>query len=289
MRRNRPWRRLRRKLTYQRLIPLLALASGLPAVVLSLVLLWSGDFAPRIRMDARPPRRRRLGRSALPAAGAPHPAPARRLQHARGDPRGGLLASHPHPQPERRSRAHPARAQRADPDVPRPAARRSRGLEPPDPRARRHRRGAVRVRRREPPATAEPGRREPARTTPGGARSVSTPRSSGLAECLAGETAARDELRRGAGIRSLGASPPDVSLGRPSAPAGRARRSQPGAPRGGADRLAAADPRAEPRDQQLPDPDQVDRREPVDDARAGRRLDARTRSRCGTTCARACG
>lgn len=47
MRRNRPWRRLRRTLTYQRLIPLLALASGAPAVVLCLVLLWTGDFAPR--------------------------------------------------------------------------------------------------------------------------------------------------------------------------------------------------------------------------------------------------
>lgn len=42
-------RRLRRKLTYQRLIPLLALLAGLPAVVLSLVLLWTGDFTPRTR------------------------------------------------------------------------------------------------------------------------------------------------------------------------------------------------------------------------------------------------
>ena len=49
MRRNRPWRRLRRKLTYQRLIPFLALASGLPAVLLSLVLLWSGGFPARTR------------------------------------------------------------------------------------------------------------------------------------------------------------------------------------------------------------------------------------------------
>lgn len=47
MRRSHPWRRLRRKLTYQRLIPLLALASGLPAVLLCLALLWAGDFAPR--------------------------------------------------------------------------------------------------------------------------------------------------------------------------------------------------------------------------------------------------
>lgn len=42
-------RRLRRKLTYQRLIPLLALSAGLPAVILSLVLLWTGDFTPRTR------------------------------------------------------------------------------------------------------------------------------------------------------------------------------------------------------------------------------------------------
>lgn len=47
MRRSRPWRRLRRKLTYQRLIPLLALASGFPAVLLCIALLWTGDFAPR--------------------------------------------------------------------------------------------------------------------------------------------------------------------------------------------------------------------------------------------------
>jgi nitrogen fixation/metabolism regulation signal transduction histidine kinase len=39
--------RLRRKLTYQRLIPLLALLSGLPAVVLALALLWRGDFTTR--------------------------------------------------------------------------------------------------------------------------------------------------------------------------------------------------------------------------------------------------
>lgn len=49
MRRSRPWRRLRRKLTYQRLIPLLALASGFPAVLLCIALLWAGDFAPRTR------------------------------------------------------------------------------------------------------------------------------------------------------------------------------------------------------------------------------------------------
>lgn len=48
---NRPsWsRRLRRKLTYQRLIPTLALLSGLPALILCLLLLWTGDFAPRTR------------------------------------------------------------------------------------------------------------------------------------------------------------------------------------------------------------------------------------------------
>lgn len=42
-------RRLRRKLTYQRLIPLLALLSGLPAVLVAITLLWTGDFAPRTR------------------------------------------------------------------------------------------------------------------------------------------------------------------------------------------------------------------------------------------------
>lgn len=42
-------RHLRRKLTYQRLIPFLALMAGLPAVALSLVLLWTGDFTPRTR------------------------------------------------------------------------------------------------------------------------------------------------------------------------------------------------------------------------------------------------
>jgi nitrogen fixation/metabolism regulation signal transduction histidine kinase len=42
-------RRLRRKLTYQRLIPLLGLLAGFPAVALSLVLLWTGDFTPGTR------------------------------------------------------------------------------------------------------------------------------------------------------------------------------------------------------------------------------------------------
>lgn len=39
----------RLQLNYQRRIPLLALAAGLPAVVLALVLLWTGDFAGRVR------------------------------------------------------------------------------------------------------------------------------------------------------------------------------------------------------------------------------------------------
>lgn len=40
-------RRLRRSLSYQRLIPGLALVSGLPAIIVSMVLLWTGDFAIR--------------------------------------------------------------------------------------------------------------------------------------------------------------------------------------------------------------------------------------------------
>jgi nitrogen fixation/metabolism regulation signal transduction histidine kinase len=40
-------KRLRRSLSYQRLIPGLALASGLPAIAVALILLWVGDFAPR--------------------------------------------------------------------------------------------------------------------------------------------------------------------------------------------------------------------------------------------------
>ncbi len=47
MRRQSVSKRLRRSLSYQRLIPSLALASGLPAIVVALVLLWMGDFAPR--------------------------------------------------------------------------------------------------------------------------------------------------------------------------------------------------------------------------------------------------
>lgn len=39
--------RLRRSLTFQRAIPLLALASGLPATVVALALLWTGDHASR--------------------------------------------------------------------------------------------------------------------------------------------------------------------------------------------------------------------------------------------------
>lgn len=49
MRPGRLSRRLRRTFTYQRLIPTLALLSGLPAVLIALVLLWSGEFAPRTR------------------------------------------------------------------------------------------------------------------------------------------------------------------------------------------------------------------------------------------------
>jgi nitrogen fixation/metabolism regulation signal transduction histidine kinase len=40
-------RKLRRRLTYQRAIPFLAVLSGLPAVVVALVLVWSGDHASR--------------------------------------------------------------------------------------------------------------------------------------------------------------------------------------------------------------------------------------------------
>ena len=39
--------RLRRSLSYQRLIPGLALASGLPAILVALALLWTGEFAAR--------------------------------------------------------------------------------------------------------------------------------------------------------------------------------------------------------------------------------------------------
>ncbi len=39
--------RIRRWLTYQRLLPLLALASGAPATAVSLLLVWTGDFAGR--------------------------------------------------------------------------------------------------------------------------------------------------------------------------------------------------------------------------------------------------
>lgn len=40
-------RRLRRSLSYQRLIPGLALVSGLPAIIVSMALLWTGEFAIR--------------------------------------------------------------------------------------------------------------------------------------------------------------------------------------------------------------------------------------------------
>lgn len=42
-----PTRRLRKRLTYQRSIPLLAVLSGLPAVLITLVLVWTGDHASR--------------------------------------------------------------------------------------------------------------------------------------------------------------------------------------------------------------------------------------------------
>lgn len=48
---NRPGlvRRLRRRFTYQRLIPLLAFLAGLPAVAIGLALVWFGEFAPGAR------------------------------------------------------------------------------------------------------------------------------------------------------------------------------------------------------------------------------------------------
>ena len=39
--------RLRKRLTYQRSIPLLAVLSGLPAVLVALILVWTGDHASR--------------------------------------------------------------------------------------------------------------------------------------------------------------------------------------------------------------------------------------------------
>jgi hypothetical protein len=39
--------RIRKRLTYQRAIPLLAVLSGLPAVLVTLVLVWTGDHASR--------------------------------------------------------------------------------------------------------------------------------------------------------------------------------------------------------------------------------------------------
>lgn len=47
MRRQPLARRLRRSLSYQRLIPALALVSGLPAIIVALTLTWTGDFAVR--------------------------------------------------------------------------------------------------------------------------------------------------------------------------------------------------------------------------------------------------
>ena len=40
-------RRLRKRLTYQRAIPLLAILSGLPAVLVALILVWTGEYASR--------------------------------------------------------------------------------------------------------------------------------------------------------------------------------------------------------------------------------------------------
>ena len=79
-------------------------------------------------------------------------------------------------------------------------------------------------------------------------------------------------------VRTLGSAAHDVPPGRPPAPAARARRRQPAAARRGAPGVAAADSRDRPRDQQLARADQVDRRQPRVDARA--RRDAR---RTGTT------
>ena len=74
------------------------------------------------------------------------------------------------------------------------------------------------------------------------------------------------------GVRPLGSAPHDVPAGWTAAPAARARRRQPAAARRGAPGVAAADPRPRPRDQQLARADQVDRRQPRVDA--GARADA---------------
>src|SRR5262249_29553532 len=90
-----------------------------------------------------------------------------------------------------------------------------------------------------------------------------------LAGALPGEKArgSAPVLAGGRG-RTLGGAARRLRPGRPAARAADARRRKPRAARGGAPGLAAADPRAEPRDQQLAGAHQLDRGQPARPARA---------------------
>ena len=107
-------------------------------------------------------------------------------------------------------------------------------------------------------AAAQPAGRAAARTRRRRDRPVGLPGRRG---------AARDQHGVSRRRRPLGDPAQPVPPGRPAARAAGALRSQPAAARGRAAGVAAADPRHRPRDEQLAGADQVDRRQPLDDHR----------------------
>ena len=254
-----------------------------PAALISLILLWTGDYTPKVQWTltvfivafclgfAFALRERVVlplqTLSNLLAALGEGDFSIRARGARGGDPLGEVMievntlrrdAAPPAP---RRARSDDAAAQGDGGD-------RRRGLH-----LRRGPRAAVR----------QPRRRAAARRRPPSSCSAARPSELGLADCLDGDAPRVDQHRLPRRRRPLGDPPQLVPPGRPSARAAGALGPEPAAARRGAPGVAAADSRHRPRDEQLAGADQVDRRQPR------RRSSSATRRRPtgATTCSAA--
>ena len=239
-----------------------------PARSISLILLWTGDYTPKVQWTLTVLIVGVLARLRVRAPRARRPAAADALEPARRAARGRLLDPRARRARRRSARRGDDRGQRARRD------------------AARQRLGALEATALLRTVMAEidvavftfDEEHELRLVNRAGERLLAQP-----AERLLGRDADELGLRRlprpatrrasstrrfPGGVGRWEVRRSHVPAGRPAARAARARRPQPAAARRGAAGVAAADSRHRPRDQQLARADQVDRRQPRDDRRA---------------------
>ena len=165
--------------SHERQVTILALVTGLPSLVVALVLLWTGDFAARTQWTLTIALAVFSLVCALAHARAGHSSVADALEHARRDSRAGLFAARPPVESGGRARPRDARIQFADERTARAAARRARSHGAAAARDGGDRRRGARLRRRRRAATRQRRRRAAARASLPNACSAGAPRNSG--------------------------------------------------------------------------------------------------------------